>query len=354
MASCEKMDAPPAVLHAQGLRWLAKLVFPEKPMSTMPQQRQSPQGRSGTAPPTWPPRPLAPRSNGCAEATHGLRFIYSRGILLRGVFTPGGSAFALTRAPHLRGKQVTATACFSSFSGFCDLPDTVLPASPRSMAVKFQLADGRTTDIVAHSCNGFPCATAERFRTLLAAAAASSADAANPTPLDRYLTKHPKARAFMHSQTAPPASYATVRYFGAHAFAFTNDFGIVTFGRYQWVPCAGEASRAPEEVQKAAPHHLIAEMEERLSHGPVCFRLLLQIADRGDEVMDASRPWPQTRTRFELGLLELQRLIPQERAAEERLVFDPAAVVEGIESADPMIGIRSSRQAALFARRTFR
>jgi catalase len=48
--------------------------------------------------------------------------------------------------------------------------------------VKFHLPDGTDTDLVTHSYNGFPTATAAEFRDLLLALAASGPDAPKPTP----------------------------------------------------------------------------------------------------------------------------------------------------------------------------
>ena len=47
------------------------------------------------------------------------------------------------------------------------------PTCPRGMAIKFRLPDGSTTDLVAHSYNGFPTATAKEFLELANALVAS-------------------------------------------------------------------------------------------------------------------------------------------------------------------------------------
>jgi catalase len=107
------------------------------------------------------------------------------------------------------------------------------------MAIRFRLADGSDTDIVAHSYNGFPSATIDEFRDFATALGSSGADAPKPTPIEVFLSTHPIAKKFLESQSPPPASYATVSYFGVNTFKFTNAEGTVTFGRYQIRPVAG-------------------------------------------------------------------------------------------------------------------
>ena len=54
------------------------------------------------------------------------------------------------------------------------------------LAIKFHLPDGSDTDIVAHSFNGFPAATAYEFRELMIAMASSGPEVTKPTPLDSF------------------------------------------------------------------------------------------------------------------------------------------------------------------------
>jgi catalase len=58
--------------------------------------------------------------------------------------------------------------------------------------------------------------------------------------------------------------------------------GSRRFGRYHFVPEAGEAVLSPEEGARGGANFLRDELESRLRTGPVAFRLLLQLAaDRG-------------------------------------------------------------------------
>ena len=80
-------------------------------------------------------------------------------------------------------------------------------------------------DLVLHSFNGFPAATAVEFDSFLKAAAASGPGATKPTPIEKYLQTHPNAVPFVAQQKPPPESFATTIYFGVNAFALVDKSG---------------------------------------------------------------------------------------------------------------------------------
>ncbi|MET1002054.1 MAG: catalase, partial [Acidimicrobiia bacterium] len=77
----------------------------------------------------------------------GHRAAHAKGVLCAANFTATAAAARLSRAPHLRGGEVRAHVRFSNGSGDPTAPDTARDA--RGLAVKFYLADGTTTDVVA-------------------------------------------------------------------------------------------------------------------------------------------------------------------------------------------------------------
>ena len=154
------------------------------------------------------------------------RAVHAKGIVLEGKFTPSADAASLTKAPHLQaGTTVPVTVRFSDFAGVPTIPDTDPNASPRGMAVKFKLPDGSNSDLVMHSYNGFPTATAEEFRDLLLALAASGKDAPKPTPLEKFFETHPIAKTFLTAEKPAPVSFATLPYYAVNSFKFTNAKG---------------------------------------------------------------------------------------------------------------------------------
>jgi hypothetical protein len=108
-----------------------------------------------------------------------------------------------------------------------------------------------------------------------------------------------------------------------HAFRLTAANGTSRFGRYRFVPQAGEAFLDPEEAGKRSPSFLREELEGRLRTGPAAFRLVLQLAEAGDPTDDVTALWPESRSMVELGRLDVTSISPTSGEDERRLIFDP-------------------------------
>jgi catalase len=297
------------------------------------------------------PDQLVDALNGVFGKQKDNRAVHAKGIVLEGKFTPSASAATLTKAPHLQSKAVPVTVRFSDFAGVPAIPDTDPNAAPRGMAVKFHLPDGSDSDLVMHSYNGFPTKTADQFRQLLLALAASGPDAAKPTALDKFFDTHPIAKTFLTSEKPAPLSFATLPYFGVNSFKFTNAKGDATFVRYQMRPDAGDQYLTKEQLAAASANYLMDEMRKRIAAGPVHFTLSVQIAEKGDKIDDPSIAWPDTRKTVELGKLEIDKVVADSDAAQRDLLFIENAVPDGIEPADPMINARSEAYPVSYARR---
>jgi catalase len=282
----------------------------------------------------------------------GFRSAHAKGIVCEGEFTPAASAATLSTAPHLQAKPVKVTVRFSDSTGFPDVPDGAKGANPHGMAVRFQLPGGGSTDIVSNAFNGFVVATGEDFLAYLRAVAESGPNASKPTPLEKFLAAHPKAKKVVATPKPTPASFATEPYFGVNAFRFTNSEGRRRYGRYQFHPEAGTKFLSAEEAAKKPPNFLIDELGERLANGPAKFRLVVQLAAEGDPVDDATEVWPDDRPTVELGVLSLTRLVVDSDSAQRTLDFDPLHLVDGIEASDdPLLKVRSAAYAVSRRRR---
>jgi catalase len=279
----------------------------------------------------------------------GARAIHAKGTVLEGTFQPSAQAATISAAPHFR-QEVPVIVRFSNFAGIPDIPDNHPLASPRGLTIKFNLPDGTATDIVAHSFNGFPTPTSNDFHDLIVALGGSGPDTPKPTPLDTYLAAHPVAKAFLTGQKPAPVSFATLPYYGVNAFKFTNAKGEATFGRYQFLPVAGEHLLDAQAAAKADPNYLTTEIRQRVQAGPAKFKMVLQIAGPGDKLDDPSIAWPASRRIVELGTLTITRA-DLDPAAEKPLLFMPGALAAGIEAADPMVQVRTSAYAVSFGRR---
>ncbi len=108
---------------------------------------------------------------------------HAKGIVVAGTFTPSVGGALISVAPHLQNAPVPPSVRVSNFSGVPTTPDTDGSASPRGMALRFHLPDGSTTDIVSHSFDGFPCATADEVRALFVALGTCGPGVASPGPI---------------------------------------------------------------------------------------------------------------------------------------------------------------------------
>src|SRR5882672_3752058 len=283
----------------------------------------------------------------------GFRPVHAKGLVCSGTFRASADAPRVSRAPHFAGQSVPTIVRLANANGNPDVHDGV--PNVRSMAVKFQLSDGKNTDILANSVEGFVARTPEELLEFLRAQLPDPATGRpDPNAVPRFLAAHPAGRGFVERlmKKAVPASYAQTAYHAEHAFRFTAADRTSRFGRYRFVPQAGEALLSPDDAGKRSPSFLREELEARLRNGPAVFRLLLQVAGENDPTDDPTALWPADRARVELGRLEVTGISPTGAAEERRLIFDPTNRTDGIElSADPILLARSAAYAISYERR---
>lgn len=282
----------------------------------------------------------------------GYRANHAKGILVTGSFTPSASAASLTKAPHLQKTASPVTVRFSDATGVPDIPDTNPNANPHGMAIRFQLPDGVSTDIVAISINGFPAATPEEFLGLLNAIAASGPDAPKPSPVEQFLGSHPAALKFVTTPKPAPVSFTTQAFYGVNAFNFTNAKGESRYGRYRIMPLAGEQALSDAETAKASPDYLREELPARLQKAEARFRISVQLADAGDVINDPTAVWPDDRPQVELGILTLKAVMADSQKVEKTLLFNPLSLPDGIAASDdPILLARPAAYAISYGRR---
>jgi catalase len=281
----------------------------------------------------------------------GFRANHAKGLLTSGTFTPAKRAVDLSEALHFSA-SVPVLVRFSNPTGVPNLPDADPNASPHGMAIRFQLPDGSSTDMVCISANGFPVATPEDFVTMLQAVARSGADVAKPTPIEQFLGSHPAALKFVTTPRPAPESFATLAFFGVNAFKFTNGAGRSRFARYQILPVAGEHSLSDADAAKAKPNYLMDELPQRIAKSPVKFRLVAQLANDGDSTSDPTAVWPDDREQLELGIISVAATSAEQVAAQKALLFNPLTLPKGIEpSDDPVLLFRPAAYAVSYGQR---
>ena len=274
----------------------------------------------------------------------GFRPVHAKGLMCSGTFTPSSAAKTLTRAPHCARQSTPVIVRFSNSAGIPTVADNdPQGASPRGMAIRFQLADHVHTDIVSHSHNGFPTRTGEEFLEFLKTLPLSGPDASKPTPVEIFLSTHPKAMTFVTAPKPIPTSFARESFFGVTAFRFTNKEGVSRFGRFKIRPEAGTEHLSSEEAAKKSASFLFDEISERLAKGPIKIRIFVQIAEGGDEVADATILWPDSRPEIEFGTVALTQRVNDSDPELRKIIFDPIPRVDGIDASDdPLIQVRSA------------
>jgi catalase len=273
----------------------------------------------------------------------GFRPAHAKGTMLTGTFTPSAEAGTLTKAPHIVRESTPVTVRFSDSTGIPLVPDNDPNANPRGFAIRFNLAEHVHTDIVSHSTDGFPVRTGQEFLELLKALATSDPMNLAGTPLEAFLGSHPKALAFVQAPKPAPSSFARESYFGVTAMKFTNKDGVSRFGRYRIVPEAGNDHLDDAATAAKGPDYLMAEIVERVGKGPVKFKVMVQIANDGDVVDDATNYWPEDRKVLELGTLTLTAPVADSAREQKQIIFDPIPRVDGIEpSDDPLLELRAA------------
>jgi catalase len=272
----------------------------------------------------------------------GFRPAHAKGILLSGTFKPSVDAASLTRAPHAR-KDTPVTVRLSDFAGIPTVPDyNTEIASPRGIAIRFNLGEHVHTDIVAHSVDAFPTRTAEEFLEFLRAVAASDPSKPHPNEIEQFLTANPKALQFVQTPKPIPSSFARESFYAVSAFKFSAADGTARVGRYRIVPELGNEYLDNAAATAKGPNFLFDEITNRIAKGPIQFNIMVQLAEASDVTDDATVRWPETRRQVKFGDLLLNEIVADGKAEERHIIFDPIPRVDGIEpSADPLFDPRA-------------
>jgi catalase len=274
----------------------------------------------------------------------GRRAAHAKGSLLTGMFTPSAEASGLTTAGHMQGEPSRVTARFSNGSGDPGVPDYAREG--RGMAVKFYLADGGKTDIVAISLPCFFVRTPEDF------IAFTKARLEPEKLMPDFLGAHPEALPAIQAALGadPPESYATCTYNAIHSYRWLDAGGGSRWVRYRFEPEAGHRSLPADEAKARGRDYL---QEEIIARDETAFRLLVILGEEGDPVDDPTVAWPGERESVDVGRLVLTGPETERERDGDILVFDPSRVTSGIElSDDPILHFRPRAYSASVERRT--
>jgi catalase len=271
----------------------------------------------------------------------GFRPAHAKGLMCSGTFTPSPEAADLTSAPHANRPSTEVTVRYSDATGLPTIPDNdPMRSGPRGMAIRFHLDDHVHTDIVAQSTDGFPVHTGEEFLEFIRAVTAFGAG--KPEAFGAFLATHPNAKRFVEAPKPIPTSFAREAFFAVTSFKFTNAKGLSRHGRFRIRPDAGTEYLSNEAAGAKSPNFLFDEIGQRLAKGPVKLSVVVQLAESGDDVSDASMPWPSNRKEIPFGTITLTARVDDQAPERRKIIFDPLPRIDGIDSSgDPLTAVRA-------------
>ncbi|ETF02944.1 catalase [Advenella kashmirensis W13003] len=283
----------------------------------------------------------------------GFRRNHAKGVCVTGHFESSGQAQALSSAPLFSPGTTTPLVGRLALPGPNPYaPDSSVPI--RSFALRFTMPDGQQWRAAMNSMPVFPVATPESFyEQQLAGAPDPKTGKPDPARIKAFFASHPETANFREwvKTARPSASFATEAYYSLNAFVFINDAGTRQNVRWRVVP-VGEPAAAdatPEHDQ----NYLDKDLNQRLSAGPLRWKLIVTVADPGDPSNDATRPWPASRRQVEAGTIVIDKSQPQDNGPCRDINFDPTVLPQGMAiSDDPLLPARSSVYAVSVDRRT--
>ncbi|WP_342364132.1 catalase [Terrarubrum flagellatum] len=281
------------------------------------------------------------------------RALHADGRLYRGVFVANAKAAQFTRAVHMQGDEIPVTVRFSKGGGdpFAHFGNTV------GMATRFYLPDGRVTHVVMLSQKLFVANSVEQFLALLEAGLPTEPGGPiNKTALQAFLANNANTAQVlkMRAESPAPVSFAHTEFNAVHVFRFLNEAGNATHARCHWAPVSGTKGQPVASLAQSEVDSLYRELEHRLLSGVGAeFDFVLELAEDGDPLNDATALWPKGRKRIDIGRLKLLSPITEEDVGDHVMNHDPTMLVDGIEPTDdPILQIRRGVYEVSAARRS--
>lgn len=283
----------------------------------------------------------------------GFRRSGAKGICATGEFVGSADGRNLSSASVFSGKKIPVIVRFSVGGGNPKAVDNT--KSQRNMALQFNLPDGETWQMGNISAPVFGSSSPTQLLGRLESLTPDpSTKAPNPDKVKAFAEANPEVLLqgkYFASQPVP-ASFATVNYWGVHAFAFVNKKGEKQFGKWIFEPVAGVMGLSDEEAKAKGPSFLFDDLRQRVKEGQVSFNFNLQLAEPGDRLDSATVPLPDSRRKVTLGSLRVTDVSNDSGGACRDITFVPTVLPKGVEpSNDPMLAARAAPYAISIGRR---
>ena len=283
----------------------------------------------------------------------GFRRSGAKGVCATAEFIGNAEGRALSTASAFSGKPIPVIARFSIGGGNPKAADNT--KGQRNMALEFGLPAGESWQMGNVSSPIFSAATPQQ---LLGRLASLSVDAETKKPdaakVKEFADANPEVllQGKYFAGQPVPASFSKVNFWGVHAFAFVNAAGNKQFGKWIFEPVGGTQGLTDDEAKAKGPDFLFDDLRQRVAAGAVAFDFNVQLAQAGDVLDNALKPFPDDRKKVTLGRLTIKAVSPDATGACLTINFNPMVLPKGVEpSADPMLAARAAPYAISLGRR---
>lgn len=301
------------------------------------------QGTSGAAP-TVDPTAFLSQFESTFGKFEGYRRSGAKGICATGEFVGTPDARALSSASAFSGKPVPVFVRFSVGGANPKAPDNA--KSQRNLALQFNLPDGEQWQMGNISAPVFGARSPQQFFDLLASRQPDPVTkAADPAKVKAFNDANPEVMLLpRHLSSQPvPASFATVNYWGVHGYNFVNASGAKQAGKWVFEPTGGLQGLTDDEAKAKGASFLFDELRQRVKAGNVGFNFNLELAQAGDNLINATVPLPSGRTKVNLGILKITAVAEDAGGPCLTITYNPMVMPKGVESSgDPMLPARAA------------
>lgn len=283
----------------------------------------------------------------------GYRRSGAKGLCAVGEFVGSAEGRALSSASAFSGRPVPVIVRFSVGGANPNAPDN--GKTQRNLALQFNLPGGEIWQMGNISAPVFGAATPEQFLGRLESLRPDPATKMpDPARVKAFADANPEVllQGRYFAGQPVPASFASVNYWGVHAFAFVNARGARQFGKWIFEPVGGTQGLSDDEAKAKGPSFLAADLRDRVKAGTVAFDFNLQLAEPGDRLDSAVVPLPAERRKVNLGRLRITEVAPDAGGACLTITYNPMLLPQGVEAGpDPLIAARAAPYAVGLARR---
>lgn len=282
---------------------------------------------------------------------HKVRSSHAKGFCVAGTFKPSADAAGLTKSASF-AKEAPVIGRFSMGGGNPKVSDKA-KAAARGFAVRLD-PDGKSSDFVMISAPVFFAKNLEQVKSFLDARAPGADGKPDPEKVKAYSAANPettKQGAWLNGKPVP-ASFASVNYWGIHAFTLTNAKGDAKVVKLKIIPTAGEQGLSDDDVKAKPDNFYQDEMKERLAKGPAQFDFVALLGEPGDPTADPTQMWPEeSRKAVKLGTISITAMTDDAKC--DGGIFDPTSLQDGIAGPkdDATFAFRSPAYAVSLSRR---